>query len=104
MCSPGNAGVNEGNKVGNGVTVDVGAIVGVRVGLGVKVERKVGVCEGVGVKVEIGCVEMTASIGSGFFCSGGDFGLVRTRMDATRTMMNTTPRMLIKMICRDENF
>jgi hypothetical protein len=50
LCSLGNAGVNEGNKVGNGVTVDVGEIVGVRVGLGVKVERKVGIGVVVGVK------------------------------------------------------
>ena len=35
-----------------GVIVDVGEIVGVQVGLGVKVDRRVGVCEGVGVKVE----------------------------------------------------
>ena len=49
-------------------------------------------------------MDRTTSIGSGVICSGEDCGRVRIRIEATSTMMNTTPRMLIKMICWEVNF
>ena len=49
-------------------------------------------------------MDRTTSIGSEVFCSGADCDRVRTRIEATSTMRNIPPRMLIKRICWEVNF
>lgn len=104
MNSLGKAGVREGNRVGCGVTVDVGAMVGVRDGFGVKVKREVGVMEAVDVDEDMISEDMRKSIGSGDDSSGGESGLVRIKIEMTNTMTNTTPNKPIRKICWLEVF
>jgi hypothetical protein len=99
LYSLGKAGVREANRVGNGVTVDVGAIVGVRDGFGVKVKREVGVMEAVDVDEELISEDMRISVGSGDDSSGGESGLFRIKIKMTNTITNTTPNKPIRKIC-----
>lgn len=99
MNSLGKAGVREGNRVGRGVTFDVGAMVAVRDGFGVKLKRKVGVMEGVDVDEEMISEDMRISVGSGVDSSGGKSGLVRIKIEMTNTITNTTPNKPIRKIC-----
>ncbi len=99
MYSLGKDGVREGNRVGSGVTVDVGAMVGVRDGFGVKVKRGVGVMEGVDVDEEMISEDMRISVGSGDDSSGGESGLVRIKIEMTNTITITTSNKPIRNIC-----
>jgi hypothetical protein len=74
-------------------------MVGVRVGLGVKVKRGLGVIEGVIVKVEgISEVDTAASssVGGG---SAVGLDLVRIRIETTKTITKTIPSKPIRKIC-----
>ena len=104
MYSLGKAGVREGNRVGSGVTVDVGAMVGVREGFGVNVKRGEGVMEGVDVDEEMISEDMRISVGSGDDSSSGESGLVRIKIEMINTITITTPNKPMRKICWFEIF